>query len=168
MINMKQELLEIMKQGQIDLETVRRLAVCMDSKFRSSPIRYFGAKKVIVIPGNNELLSIRISGFGESFNGRQLTCSNIDNPENLEVNMAECEMVLQSAKDPEVFYVKGGETSITGTKHSDVTEDLDTSADVMKIIPRRDPDIVQIDNRVYRQTGAVHISGPSYVVFLER
>jgi hypothetical protein len=82
--------------------------------------------------------------------------------------MAECEMVLQSAEDPEIFYVKGGETSITGPKRSDVTKDLDTSADVMKKIPRRDPDIVQIDNRVYRQTGTVHISGPSYVVFLER
>ena len=165
---MKQELMEIMKQGQIDRETASRLAGCMDSKFRSSPIRYFGSRKVIVIAGTNELLSIRISGFGESFNGRQLTCSNIDNPENLEVNMDECEMVLQSAKDPEVFYVKGGETSITGPKYSDATKDLDASADVMKIIPRRDPDIVKIDDRVYRQTGTVHISGPSYVVFLER
>jgi hypothetical protein len=166
--DMQQELMEIVKQGQIDQETARRLAACMDSEFRSSPILYFGARKVIIVAGTNEFLSIRISGFGESFNGRQLTCSNIDNPENLEVNMAECEMVLQSAKDPKVFYVKGGETSITGPKYSDVTKDLDTSADVMKMIPRRDPDIVQLDNRVYRQTGTVLISGPSYVVFLER
>lgn len=165
---MQQELMEIVKQGQIDQETARRLAACMDSEFKSSPIRYFSARKVIVVAGTSELLSIRISGFGESFKGRQLTCSNIDNQEDLEVSMSESEMVLQSAKDPEVLYVRGGETSITGLKCSDVAKDLDTSAEVLKILPRKDPDIVQIDNKVYRQTGTVYISGPFYVVILER
>jgi hypothetical protein len=166
--NMQQELMEIVKQGKIDQETARRLAACMDSEFKSSPIRYFGARKVIIVAGVSELLSIKISGFGELFKGRQLTCSNIDNPENLEVSMAESEMVLQSAKDPDVLYVKGGETSITSPKYSDVTKDLDISAEVLKILPRKDPDIVQIDDRIYRQTGTVYISGPFYVVILER
>ena len=140
----------------------------MDSEFKSSPIRYFSAKKVIVVAGTSELLSIRISGFGESFKGRQLTCSNIDNPENLEVSMAESGIIFQSAKDPEVLYVKGGETSITGPKYSDVAKDLDTSAEVLKVLPRKDPDIVQIDDKIYRQTGTVYISGPFYIVILER
>ena len=166
--NMMQELIEIAKQEQFDPETARRLAACIDSEFKSSPIRYFGARKVIIVAGASELLSIRISGFGESFKGRQLTCSNIDNPENLEVSMAESEMVFQSAKDPDVLYVKGGETSITGPKYSDITKDLDTLAEVLKILPRKDPDIVQIDNRIYRQTGTVYISGPFYLVILER
>jgi hypothetical protein len=165
---MQRELMEIVEQRQIDQETAGRLAACMDSEFESSPIRYFGARKVIVVAGTSELLSIRISGFGESFKGRQLTCSNVDNPENLEVSMAESEMVLQSAKDPDVLYVKGGETSITGQKYSDVTKDLDALAEVLKILPRKDPDIVQIDNRIYRQTGTVYISGPFYIVILER
>jgi hypothetical protein len=165
---MTQELIEIANYGLTDPETARRLAACMDSEFESTSIRYFGARKVIIVSGASELLSIRISGFGESFRGRQLTCSNIDNPENLEVNMAESEMVLQSAKDPDVLYVKGGETSITGSKYSDVTKDLDTQAEVLKILPRKDPDIVQIDNRIYRQTGTVYISGLFYVVILER
>ena len=64
--------------------------------------------------------------------------------------------------------MKGGETSITGPKYSDVAKDLDTRAEVLKILPRKDPDIVQIDNRIYRQTGTVYISGPFYVVILER
>jgi len=140
----------------------------MSSEFKSTPSRYFGARKVIIVAGASELLSIRISGFGESFEGRQLICSNVDNPENLEVIMAECEMVLQSAKDPDVLYVKGGETSITGPKYSDVTKDLDTLAEVLEILPRKDPDIVQIDNRIYRQTGTVYIRGPFYVVIIER
>jgi hypothetical protein len=165
---MQQELMEIVKQGQIDQETVRRLAACMDSEFKSSPIRYFSARKVIVVAGTTELLSIRISGFGESFKGRQLTCSNIDNPENLEVSMTESEMIFQSAKDPDVLYVKGGEASITGPKYSDVTKDLDIQAEVLKILPRKDPDIVQIDNSIYRQTGTVYISGLFYIVILER
>ena len=33
---MKQELIEIVKQGQIDPETAGRLAECMDSEFKSS------------------------------------------------------------------------------------------------------------------------------------
>ena len=165
---MQQELMEIVKQGQIDQETARRLAICMDSEFKSSPIRYFSAKKVIVVAGTSELLSIRISGFGESFKGRQFTCFNVDNPENLEVGMEDIEVVFQSAKDPEVLYVRGGEISITGLKRSDVAKDLDAPAEVLEILPRKDPDIVQIDNKVYRQTGTVYISGPFYVVILER
>jgi hypothetical protein len=168
MRNMKQELIEIAEYGQMDPETARRLAACMDSEFESSSIRYFSARKAIIVAGASELLSIRISGFGESFRGRQLTCSNVDNPENLEVSMAESEMVLQSVKDPDVLYVKGGETSITGPKYSDVTKDLDIQAEVLKILPRKDPDIVQIDNSIYRQTGTVYISGLFYIVILER
>jgi len=38
----------------------------------------------------------------------------------------------------------------------------------LKILPRRDPDIVQIDQKIFRQTGTVHISGPFYIVILER
>jgi hypothetical protein len=165
---MKQELIEIAKQGQIDPETARRLAACMDAEFKHSPIRYFVSRKVIIVAGASELLSIRISGFGESFKGRQLTCSNVDNPEDLEVSLAESDMVFRSCKDPDVLYVKGGEISITGPKYSDVAKDLDTPAEVLKILPRTDPDIVQIDNRIYRQTGTVYISSPFYVVILER
>jgi hypothetical protein len=165
---MQQKLMEIVKQGQIDQETARRLAACMNSEFKSSPIRYFSARKVIVVAGTGELLSIRISGFGESFKGRQLTCSNTDNPENLEVRIAENQMVFQSAKDPDVFCVDGGETLITGPKYSDVKKDLDTSAELLKTLPRKDPDTVQIDNRIYRQTGTVYVSGPFYVIILEQ
>jgi len=164
---MRQELIEIASQGQIDPETARRLAACMDYEFKSSPVRYFSARKAIIVAAGAPL-SIRISGFGKSFKGRQLICSNTDNPENLEVGMEDSEMVLQSARDPDLLYVNGGETSITGPKFSDVTRDLDTQSEVLKILPRRDPDIVQIDNLVYRQTGTVYISGPFYAVILER
>jgi hypothetical protein len=165
---MKQKLMEIANQGQIDPETARRLAACMDSEFKHSPIRCFVSRKVIILSGAGELLSIRISGFGESFMGRALTCSNVDNPENLEVSLAESDMVFQSSKDPDVFYVKGGETSITGLKYSDATKDLDTPAEVLRTLLRTDPDIVQIENRIYRQTGTVYISSPFYVVILVR
>jgi hypothetical protein len=165
---MQQDLMEIVKQGQINQETLRRLTACMEFEFKSSPIRYFCARKVIIVAGANELLSIRIFGFRESFKGRQLTCCNVHNPENLEVGITDSKMVLQSAKDPDILYVKGGETSITGSKYSDVTKDLDTLAEVFKILPRKDPDIVQIDDKVYRQTGTVYISGPFYVVILGR
>lgn len=140
---MQQELIEIVKQGQIDQEATRRLAACMNSEFKSSPIRYFSARKVVVIAGTNELLSIRISGFGESFKGRQLTCININNPENLELSMAEGGMVSQSSKDPGVLYVKDGKASITGPKYPDVAKDLDAPAEVLKTLPRKDPDIVK-------------------------
>lgn len=165
---MKQELMQIVKQGQIDQETARRLAACLDFEFGSTSIRCFSARKVIVVAGTDEFLSIRILGFNEYFKGRQLICSNMDNPENLEVNLAECEIVFQSAKDPDILYINGGQTIITGLKYSDVAKDLDTSAEIMKLLPRKDPDIVQIDNRVFRQTGTVHISGQFYVVSLER
>lgn len=165
---MQQELREIARHMQIDQETSHRLKACLDSEFESSPIRCFDARRAIIVAGSSVLLSIRISGFGESFQGRQLTCSNIDNPENLEVSMKDCEMVLQSAKDPDIFYAKGGITTISGPKYSDVAKDLDAPAEALKILPRKDPDIVQIDKRIYRQTGTVYISGSFYVVILDR
>jgi len=164
---MLQELMEIAKHVQIDQETSTRLEACMDSEFKSSPIRCFISRKAIVVAAAGEPLSIRISGFGESFKGSQLACSNIDNPENLEVNMQESEMVLQSTIDPGILYIKGI-TSISGPKYSDVAKDLDTPAEALNILPRIDPDIVQIDQKIFRQTGTVHIRGPFYVVILER
>jgi hypothetical protein len=59
--NMKQELIEIAEQEHIDQITAGRLAACKDFEFKSSPIRYFDAPKVIIIAGPGELLSIRIS-----------------------------------------------------------------------------------------------------------
>ena len=165
---MLQELMEIAKGVQIDQETSIRLEACMDSEFKLSSIRCFIARKAIIVAAAGTPLSIRISGFGDSFKGSILTCSNIDNPENLEVSMQESEMVLQSAKDPDILYVKGGITTISGPKYSDVAKDLDTPAEALKILPRRDPDIVQIDQKIFRQTGTVHIIGPFYVVILER
>jgi hypothetical protein len=38
-------LMEIAKHWQIDQETGRRLETSMDSEFKSTPIRYFGARK---------------------------------------------------------------------------------------------------------------------------
>ncbi len=165
---MLQELTEIAKHVQIDQETSTRLKASMDSEFKSSPIRCYIARKAIIVAAAGAPLSIRISGFGESFKGSQLTCSNIDNPENLEVCVQESEMVLQSAKDPDILYVKGGITTISGPKYSDVAKDLDTPAEALKILPRIDPDVVQIDKKLFRQTGTVHIRGLFYVVILER
>ena len=89
--NMLQELMEIAKHVQIDEVASTRLEACMDSEFESSPIRCFITRKAIIVAATGAPLSIRISGFGESFEGSQLTCSNTDNPENLEVSMKDCE-----------------------------------------------------------------------------
>jgi hypothetical protein len=160
--------MEMANQGQIDQETARRLETYINSDFKPSPILYFSARKATIVTDASELLSIRIAGFGESFKGRQLICSNVDNPENLEVSLIGSEMVLQSAKDPDILYVKCGEASITGPKYSYVARDLDAPAEALRVLPRKDPDIVQIDKRIYRQTGTVHISGPFFVIILER
>jgi hypothetical protein len=165
---MLQELMEIAEHVKIDQEASTRLEACIDSEFKSSHIRCFIARRAIIVAAAGAPLSIRISGFSESFKGCQLTCSNIANPENLEVSLHESEMVLQSAKDPDILYVKGGITTISGPKYSDVAKDLDTPAGALNILPKRDPDIVQIDQKIFRQTGTVHISGPFYVVILER
>lgn len=95
-------------------------------------------------------------------------CCNTDNPEDLDVSMRDCQLVMQSAADPDVFYVKGGVTAITGSKHSDLTKDIDQPASTLKEIPKRDPDIVEIDGKTFRQTGTVYTQGPLYLVILER
>ena len=95
-------------------------------------------------------------------------CCNTDNLEDLEISMKDCEQVFQSAADPDIFYVNGGTTELSGLKTSSLPKDLDSPASVMKELPRRDPDIVKIDDKAYYQTGTVYVQDSLYIVILER
>lgn len=165
---MQQKLKEIADLKNIDQENARRLESCLDSQFVSCPIRYFRARKAIFIAGASEPLSIRISGFGQPFLAKELICCNTDNPEELEVSVEYCDLFFQSAKDPDILYLNEGMTSISGPKRSELDRELDQPAQLLKALPRRDPDVVQIDGRVFRQTGTVCIRSAFYLVILER
>lgn len=112
-------------------------------------------------------MSIRISGFGEPFQSRQLTCCNIDNPEDLEVSMDSCEMLFFSARDPGVLYLKEGMCSVSGPKRSDLAREIDRPARLLDELPRRDPDVVRMDERTFRQTGTISIQSPFTLVILD-
>jgi hypothetical protein len=162
----QEALTKIVERGQIDPKLAKRLAACMDSKYRPASIRYVEARNMAVIAGS-ELLSIMIIGFGQPFEGRQLICCNKDNPEPLETDMGNG-AVFQSIKDPDIFYVAGGQISITGLKNSDVTKDLDAPAQTLNILPKKDPDVVRIDDKEYRQTGTVCVRNAHCFVVIER
>lgn len=165
---MQQKLTEIADLKNIDQENARRLELCLDSQFVSCPIRYFKARKAILIAGASEPLSIRISGFGQPFQAKELICCNTDNPEDLEVSVDCCDLLLQSTKDPDILYLNEGTTSISGPKNSELDRELDQPAQILKALPRRDPDVVQIDGMVLHQTGTVCIQSAFYLVILER
>ena len=165
---MQQELTQLRNLEEIDPETARRLQQCLGFQFVSCPIRYFRARKAIFIAAASKPLSIRISGFGELFQGERLTCCNIDNPEDLEISIDSCDLLIQSARDPDILYVKDSMASISGKKSSNLAKGLDNPAKVLQSLPKRDPDLVQIDERIFRQTGTVYIQSPFYFVILER
>lgn len=165
---MRKRLMEIADQENIDQETARRLQSCLHFQFASCSLRYFSTRKAIFVAGDSSSLTIRISGFAEPFQARQLTCYNTDNPENLEVSIDSCQTLFQSATDPGILYLMGGTSTISGPKHSDLARELDGPGRVLRSLPRRDPDVVEIDQRILRQTGTVSVQSPFYLVILER
>lgn len=165
---MQQKLTKIADLKNIDQENARRLKSCLDSQFVSCPIRYFRARKAIFIAGASEPLSIRISGFGQPFQAKELICCNTDNPEELEVSVECCDQLFQSTKDSDILYVNEGMTSISGPKRSELDRELDQPAQILNALPRRDPDMVQIDEQVLHQTGTVSVRSAFYLVILER
>jgi len=165
---MQKKLAEIADRQNIDQETAGRLQSFMDFKLASCPIRYFRTRKIMILAADTIPLCIKISGFAEPFQARQLVCCNIDNPEDLDVHILSCEMLLQSEIDPGILYLKNGTSIITGLKRSDLCRELDQEARVLESLPRRDPDVVKIDQMVFRQTGTVCVHSPLYLVILER
>ena len=166
--DMPRELTQFLNREKIDPEIAERLKSCLDDVFVSSSIRYFQTRKVSFIAGAAaEPLIIRISGFGESFQARQLSCCNIDNPEDLEVIIDSCEMLFLSAKDPGILYLKGGMCSVSGPKRSDLAKELDRPARVLEELPRRDPDVVKIGERTFRQTGTIFIQSSFFLAILD-
>ena len=112
-------------------------------------------------------MSIRISGFSEPFQSKQLTCCNIDNPEDLEVSMDPCGMLFLSARDPGILYLKEGMCSVSGLKRSDLAKEIDRPVGILDELPRRDPDVVRMDERTFRQTGTISIQSPFTLVILD-
>ena len=163
----QQELRQLPNLEGIDPETARRLQSCLDCEFACTPVRYFRTRKATFLASSIEPLSIRISGFGEPFQFRQLTCCNIDNPEDLEVSMDSCEMLFFSARDPGVLYLKEGMCSVSGPKRSDLAREIDRPARLLDELPRRDPDVVRMDERTFRQTGTISSQSPFTLVILD-
>jgi len=163
----QQELRLLPNLEGIDAETAKRLQSCLDCEFACSPLRYFLTRKATFLACSKKPLSIRISGFSEPFQSRQLTCCNIDNPEDLEVSMDSCEMLFLPARDPGVLYLKGGMCTISGPKRSDLAREIDRPARLLDELPRRDPDVVRMDERTFRQTGTISIQSPFTLVILD-
>lgn len=163
----QQELRLLPNLEGIDAETAKRLQSCLDCEFACSPLRYFLTGKATFLACSKKPLSIRISGFSEPFQSRQLTCCNIDNPEDLEVSMDSCEMLFLPARDPGVLYLKEGMCSVSGPKRSDLAREIDRPARLLDELPRRDPDVVRMDERTFRQTGTISIQSPFTLVILD-
>ncbi len=163
----QQELRQLPNLEGIDAETAKRLQSCLDCEFACSPLRYFLTRKATFLACSKKPLSIRISGFSEPFQSRQLTCCNIDNPEDLEVSMDSCEMLFLPARDPGVLYLKEGMCSVSGPKRSDLAREIDRPARLLDELPRRDPDVVRMDERTFRQTGTISIQSPFTLVILD-
>jgi hypothetical protein len=163
----QQELRLLPNLEGIDAETAKRLQSCLDCEFACSPLRYFLTRKATFLACSKKPLSIRISGFSEPFQSRQLTCCNIDNPEDLEVSMDSCEMLFLPARDPGILYLKGGMCTVSGPKRSDLAREIDRPARVLDELPRRDPDVVRMDERTFRQTGTISIQSPFTLVILD-
>ena len=163
----QQELRLLPNLEGIDAETAKRLQSCLDCEFACSPLRYFLTRKATFLACSKKPLSIRISGFSEPFQSRQLTCCNIDNPEDLEVSLDSCEMLFLSTRDPGILYLKGGMCTVSGPKRSDLAKEIDRPARVLDELPRRDPDVVRMDERTFRQTGTISIQSPFTLVILD-
>jgi len=112
-------------------------------------IREFKARKVEI---DGELV-VTISGRQDPIKGFHMTSENTRNKYPLEIVVTEGQ-VFKDVRDPGILYVPSGTMSISGVKEFDELKKFEGKEGEL---PIRDPDITEIDGRIFKQTGTLHL-----------
>lgn len=122
-----------------------------EEKFKRTDDRYFESRIVQIKADSIEL---KIEGKENAATGREMRIENTDNPNPLSI-MIEDGVPTISIADENVLHVSSGDISITSEKDFEPLRELKKKKELKRKV--RDPDVVRIDGRIYRQTGTLHL-----------
>ncbi len=129
------------------------------ANFAPTEVKKFQARQVVIFTLEKTPVEVHIPGKKEPVTGFSVISQNTVNPNLLEINVLEGE-ILSDPEHLRNFIVKKGAISISGEKNFEPLDKLSTKKGEFKL---RDPDLIIIDNQEFRQTGTIQIKTASLV-----
>lgn len=120
-------------------------------QFQATDERYFESR---IIQIKADSIELRIEGKEGVVSGKEMHIENTNNSNPLNIVIEEGIPVI-SVSDENVLHVSSGDISITSEKDFAPLQELKKKKELKKKV--RDPDVVRIDGRTYRQTGTLHL-----------
>ncbi len=123
----------------------------LEEEFQPTDERYFESRIVEI---KADLIELKIEGKEGVVIGKEMHIENTDNPNHLSIVIEDGEPTI-SVKDDNVLHIFSGNISITSEKDFEPLRELKKKKELKKKV--RDPDVVIIEGRTYRQTGTLHL-----------
>lgn len=120
---------------------------------RPTELRVFEARIVDI---KAEKMTVSVSGREKPETGNHLRAENNRNPKMLEINITSGD-VLQNSEDSDIIIVPSGTIIISGEKTFSELQDFQKKEGDLPQLPVRDPDLVQVDGRTFRQVGSLQL-----------
>lgn len=119
--------------------------------------RIFSTRRVeIVAP---ETAEVSVPGRANAVTGIEIVAENITNPQQLDIKIEADKGDLQ-ANDEKTLFLKKGTIVVTGLKGFQPEQQLKARKELARIpepVQTRDPDLLTVDGREFRQVGTLRI-----------
>jgi hypothetical protein len=119
--------------------------------------RVFSTRRVEIIAP--ETAEVSIPGRANAVTGIEITAENIANPQKLDIKIEADKGDLQ-AQNEETLFLKKGTIVVTGLKKFRPEEQLKARKELARIpepVRTRDPDLLTVDGREFRQVGTIRV-----------
>lgn len=146
----------VLQTGQLEQRLLEQKQMEM---FRPIKEKNFEARCVDIIADS---LEVSIGGKDKPIIGTTLYADNTDNPSPLQITVEDGKVM----RSENILHIPSGVMSITSEKDFEPLKDLNAQKEFKLRV--RDPDIVKIDGRTFRQVGTLHIKVNNAFVSLER
>lgn len=131
-------------------------------ELRPEELREFGSRMVDIA---SDKMAVDISGKNGSIEGYTLHVENKNNPIPLNIKITEGDVFRSKSG---VLVIPKGIIEISGEKKFDDLNRFQQSKGELQPLPIRDPDLVQIDQRTFRQTGTIYVKVINAKVLISR
>lgn len=136
-----------MKQIQI----VEKETEIQKKELKPTEIREFQTRRIEIAAKE---LTVNISGRKQPVKGMFMVSENIKNRQPLEIVITEGK-VFQKSKN--TLVIPSGTITISGVKEFEELKQFEKQEGDLQLLPIRDPDITEIDGRIFKQTGTLQV-----------
>lgn len=138
--------LQVEQLGQKQIEITEQLGQKRMEMFQPIEEKNFKARCIEITA---DFLEVSIGGKDKPVTGKIMKAENTDNPSPLQITVEDGKVT----RSENVLHIPSGVILVTSEKDFEPLRELK----MQKGLRVRDPDIVKIDGRTYRQVGTLHI-----------